>query len=495
MSLPGTSGAPEALLLIDGKLVPATGGATYENVNPATGQVIGVAPDASLDDLDAAMAAARRAFDETDWSTDVELRVRCLRQLQAAFVEHADEIRELTVAEVGCPVSLTFGAQLDVPVEGIGYAADVAEGYEWETDMGEASPFGVKSRRTIRREPVGVVAAITPWNFPHQINLAKVAPALAAGCTVVLKAAPATPWSATVLGRMIAEHTDIPAGVVNVITSSQNAIGEVLCTDPRVDLVSFTGSTATGRKVMAAASDTIKKTFLELGGKSAYIVLDDADVATASVGVAFQIMVHAGQGCAITTRMLVPRAQHDEYVDQVVAMMGSLGWGDPTDAGNFMGPLVSKAQQERVLGYIRTAVDEGATIVTGGKAGELDGDLAGGFFVEPTVLTGVDQNSTVAQEEIFGPVLAIIPHDGDDDAVAIANNSKFGLSGAVVGGDIERARAVARRVRTGTIGVNGGIFYSPDMPFGGYKQSGIGREMGVAGFEEYLEIKSIAEGV
>jgi aldehyde dehydrogenase (NAD+) len=500
MALPGTPGsdawgAAESLLLIDGKLVPASGGATYENINPATGKVVGVAPDASLDDIELAMAAARRAFDETDWSTDVEFRVRCIRQLQAAFQEHADEIRELTVAEVGCPVSLTYGAQLDVPVEGLGFAADTAEGYAWETDMGEAAPFGMKSHRTIRREPIGVVAAITPWNFPHQINLAKVGPALAAGCTVVLKAAPATPWSATVLGRLVAEHTDIPAGVLNVITSQQNAIGEVLCTDPRIDLVSFTGSTATGRRIMAAAADTLKKTFLELGGKSAYIVLDDADPATAAIGAAFQIMAHAGQGCAITTRMVVPRAMHDEIVDQVVGMIGGIGWGDPTDAGNFMGPLVSKAQQDRVLGYINTAVDEGATIVTGGKAGELEGDLAGGFFVEPTVLTGVDQNSTIAQEEVFGPVLAVIAHDGDDDAVAIANNSAFGLSGAVVGGDIARARAVANRVRTGTIAVNGGIFYSPDMPFGGYKQSGIGREMGVAGFEEYLEIKSIAEGI
>jgi len=224
-------------------------------------------------------------------------------------------------------------------------------------------------------------------------------------------------------------------------------------------------------------------------------VLDDADAATAAIGVAFQIMAHAGQGCAITTRLLVPRERHDEMVDQVIAMIGSIGWGDPTDPGNFMGPLISKTQQDRVLGYIATAVAEGATVATGGRIGQLTGDLAGGFFVEPTVLVGVHQDSTIAQEEVFGPVLAVIPHDGDDDAVAIANNSAFGLSGAVVSADVERARSVARRVRTGTIGVNGGIFYSPDVPFGGYKQSGIGREMGVAGFEEYLEIKSIAEGI
>jgi aldehyde dehydrogenase (NAD+) len=485
----------DPLLLIDGELVPASGSATYDNINPATGRVIGVAPDASHGDIDRAAAAARRAFDESGWADDVALRVRCMRQLRSAFEAHADDIRADTVAEVGCPVSLTYGAQLDVPVEGLGYAADVAEGYAWETDLGEAAPFGIRSRRTLRREPVGVVAAITPWNFPHQINLAKVGPALAAGCAVVLKAAPATPWAATWLGRLVAEQTDIPAGVLNVITSQQNAIGEALCTDHRVDLVSFTGSTATGRTVMAAAAGTLKKTFLELGGKSAYIVLDDADAATAAIGVAFQIMAHAGQGCAITTRLLVPRERHDEMVDQVIAMIGSIGWGDPTDPGNFMGPLISKTQQDRVLGYIATAVAEGATVATGGRIGQLTGDLAGGFFVEPTVLVGVHQDSTIAQEEVFGPVLAVIPHDGDDDAVAIANNSAFGLSGAVVSADVERARSVARRVRTGTIGVNGGIFYSPDVPFGGYKQSGIGREMGVAGFEEYLEIKSIAEGI
>lgn len=485
----------EHRLLIDGELCEAEGGATYENLNPATGQVIGVAPDASAVDLDRAIGAARAAFDNTDWSTNTELRARCLRQLQEAFERHSDEIREMTVAEVGCPVMLTHGAQLDVPVSGLGYYADTVDSYEWETDMGEAKPFGIRSRRTIRREAVGVVGAITPWNFPHQINLAKVGPALGAGCTVVLKAAPDTPWAANVLGRLAATETDIPAGVLNTITSADKLIGATLCTDARVDLVSFTGSTGTGRKVMEAAAQSIKKTFLELGGKSAYIVLDDADATIAAMGVAFQIMSHSGQGCAITTRMLVPRERHDEMVDAVVAMINGIGWGDPNDPANFAGPLISKAQQDRVLGYIDTAVAEGATVVLGGKAGALEGDLAGGFFVEPTVLTDVDQDSTVAQEEVFGPVLAVIPHDGDDDAVAIANNSQFGLSGAVVAGDVERARAVARRVRTGTMGINGGIFYSPDMPFGGYKQSGVGREMGVAGLEEYLEIKSMAEGI
>ncbi len=482
----------ESRMLIDGKLVDAASGATYDNVNPATEQVIGVAADGGAPDMDAAIGAARRAFDVSDWSTDLDLRLRCLRQLHAPFLTHADELRATTVAEVGCPVSLTYGAQLDAPVEGLEWITNFAESFEWETDLGLAAPFGITTHRTIRREATGVVGAITPWNFPHQINLAKLGPALAAGNTVVLKPAPLTPWTATLLGRMIADETDIPAGVVNIVTSAGNDVGAQLTTDPRVDLVSFTGSTATGRKVMASAAATIKKVFLELGGKSAFIALDDADMGSVAMGVAFQIMAHAGQGCAITTRLLLPRARHDEGVEAVVSMLGAIGYGDPTDAANFMGPLVSEAQRQRVLGYIATAVDEGATIVTGGG---IPAHLPTGFFVEPTVLVGVLPDATVAQEEIFGPVLSVISHDGDDDAVSIANNSQFGLSGAVVGADVERARAVARRIRTGTIGVNGGLFYSPDVPFGGYRQSGIGREMGAAGFEEYLETKVLAEGV
>ena len=268
----------EERLLIDGELRPARSGAVFETVNPATGAVLGVAADGSAEDLDAAIGAARRAFDGTDWSTDVELRVRGLRQLQAAFERHADEIRAMTVAETGSPLSLTYSAQLDTPVGSLGWVADLAERYEWETDLGDAEPLGIPSHRWVRREATGVVGAVTPWNVPHQINLAKLGPALAAGNTVVLKPAPDTPWCATVLGRLIAEETDIPAGVVNVVPSSDHAIGAMLSTDPRVDQVSFTGSTATGRKVMAAAADTVKKVFLELGGKSAFVILDDADL-------------------------------------------------------------------------------------------------------------------------------------------------------------------------------------------------------------------------
>jgi len=339
---------------------------------------------------------------------------------------------------------------------------------------------------------VGVVGAITPWNFPHQINLAKLGPALAAGNTVVLKPAPDTPWCASVLGSIIAEETDIPAGVVNVVTSSDHALGAQLVEDPRVDLVSFTGSTATGRSVMTAAAQGLKRVFLELGGKSAFIVLDDADLRAACSYAAFNVATHAGQGCAITTRLLVPRAKYDEAVAIAAKSLRRIGVGDPNDDKTLCGPVISARQRERIEGYLELAVKEGGSFAAGGGR---PADRDRGFWIEPTLITGLTNESRTAREEIFGPVLVILPHDGDDDAVRIANDSPYGLSGAVHGGDLERARGVARRLRTGTVSVNGGVWYSADVPFGGYKQSGVGREMGVAGFEEYLETKSIAEGV
>jgi aldehyde dehydrogenase (NAD+) len=480
----------EDRLLIDGELVAATGGAVYENINPATEEVLGIAADASAADVERAIGAARRAFDTTDWSTNLELRVRGMRQLHAAMRANLDGLKATTVAEVGAPVMLTSGPQVETPIEFLTYNADLAERYAWSVDLGVAESFGMKSRRWIEREPVGVVGAITPWNFPTQINLAKMAPALAAGCTVVLKVAPDTPWSGSVLGRLIAEHTDIPAGVVNVITSSRKDIGEVITTDPRVDLVSFTGSTVTGRRIMAAASATVKRVFLELGGKSAFIVLDDADFAGAIGSCAFQVCIHGGQGCAITTRLLLPRSRYDEGVEIARATIASMPYGDPTDPSVIMGPLVSAAQRDRVDGYVQTAVAEGATLATGGKR---PAHFDKGWFYQPTLLVGVEPHHTVAQEEIFGPVLVSIAYDDDDDAVRIANDSIYGLSGAVYSGDHQRALAVARRIRTGTIVVNGGNYYGADVPFGGYKQSGVGREMGVLGFEEYLQAKSLAE--
>jgi aldehyde dehydrogenase (NAD+) len=375
-------------------------------------------------------------------------------------------------------------------VAGLTYVAELAERYSWRQELGVASSFGTETLRYVLREPAGVVAAIVPWNFPMQIQLAKIGPALAAGCTVVLKAAPATPWTAAMLGRIAAEETDLPSGVLNVITSSRNAAGQRLVEDPRVDVVSFTGSTATGRTIMAAAAPTVKRLFLELGGKSALLVLDDADMALAAAVAAFQITTHAGQGCAVTTRVLLPRDRFDEGVEAIAATIASIGYGDPADPSNLMGPLISAAQRDRVLDYISSAVDDGGTIVAGGAR---PAHLPVGYFVEPTVITGLEPGAKAVREEIFGPVLCVLPHDGDTDAVRIANDSIFGLSGAVIGTDLERARSVAARLRTGTVGINGGQWYAPDVPFGGYKQSGVGRESGVAGFEEYLETKSVAE--
>lgn len=478
-------------LFIDGTMSAGSAG-TFPTINPATEEVLGVAADAGADDMGRAIEAARCAFDETDWSRDTALRVRCVRQLREALRQHLEELRDLTIAEVGAPRMLTQIAQLEVPVNDLAFAADTAESYVYKQDLGEAAPMGIPTRRTIAREAVGVVGAITPWNFPHQINLAKIGPALAAGNTVVLKPAPDTPWCAAVLGELIAEYTDFPPGVLNIVTSSDHAVGALLAKDPRVDMISFTGSTATGRSVMSDGAATIKKVFLELGGKSAFIVLDDADLGGA-VGVAgFSVCMHAGQGCAITTRLVVPRARYDEAVSIAAATLAGIKAGDPTDPGTICGPVISARQRDRIQGYLDSAIAEGGTFACGGGR-PADRDV--GFFIEPTVIAGLGNDARCAREEIFGPVLTVIPHDGDEDAVRIANDSPYGLSGTVFGADPQRAARAAGRLRAGTINVNGGVWYSADAPFGGYKQSGNGREMGLAGFEEYLEIKTIATAI
>lgn len=478
----------ESRLLIDGKLVTGSGG-TFETINPATEEVLGVAANADQADMGAAIGAARAAFDETDWSTNTELRVRCLRQLREALQANVEELRELTIAEVGAPRMLTSGAQLEGPIDDLAFSADTAENYRWRSDLGYATPQGIPTNRVVAREAVGVVGAITPWNFPHQINLAKVGPALAAGNTLILKPAPDTPWAAAVLGDIITEHTDFPAGVINIVTSDDHGVGALLSKDPRVDMVSFTGSTNTGRAVMTDAAVTIKKVFLELGGKSAFLVLDDADLNGACAMAAFTVAMHAGQGCAITTRLVVPRAKYDEAVEAAAATLGGIKPGDPNSKRTVCGPVISARQRDRIQGYLDSAIAEGGRFACGGGR---PADLDTGFFIEPTVIAGLDNSAKVSREEIFGPVLTVIAHDGDDDAVRIANDSPYGLSGTVFSGDDDRAQAVASRLRVGTVNVNGGVWYSADAPFGGYKQSGVGREMGVAGFEEYLETKLIA---
>jgi aldehyde dehydrogenase (NAD+) len=486
----GGSGVGEGRLFIDGRLTEARSGRRYANINPADESVIGEVADAGPEDMEAAIAAARRAFDETDWSTNVELRLKCLTQLRDGLRAVMPELREQIVREVGAPMAITHnGPQGDGPVGILDYYLDVLKDYRWQQELPVTRNMGVPSRRFVLREAAGVVAAVTPWNFPFQINMAKLAPALAAGCTTVLKPAPDTPWSATILGRVAAEYTDIPAGVLNVVTAANPAaIGEMLVTDPRVDVVSFTGSTQTGRHIMAQAAATIKKVFLELGGKSANIILDDADFPTAlQSGLA--VCFHAGQGCALPTRMLLPRKRYAEGVAILQAMFGHIAYGDPYGENQIMGPLISRRQQERVLDYIEIGRAEGAKVAFGGNR---PAQLERGFYVEPTLFVDVDNSMRIAREEIFGPVLVVIPFDDDDDAVRIANDSIFGLSGAVFSADTERAWRIARRIRTGTFNINGANFFAPDSPFGGYKQSGIGREMGEAGFEEYLQMKTVA---
>jgi aldehyde dehydrogenase (NAD+) len=480
----------EDRLLIDGELVAAENGKTYETISPSTEKVLGTAADASVADTRRAISAARRAFDTTEWSRDVAFRAHCLRQLHQALLDNVENLRPILVHEVGAPVSSTSGPQLEMPIGIVGWYAELLSTYQFTEDLGNREAFGMVSHRWIEKEAAGVVAAIIAYNYPVQLALAKLAPALAAGCTVVLKGAPDTPWASLALGKLIAESTDIPAGVVNILTSSDNASGIELTTNPDIDVITFTGSTPVGRAIMAAASPTLKRVFLELGGKSALVMLDDGDPGAAAMMCAFAATSHSGQGCAITSRLVVPRAQYDDVVDLTRQMLAGVPYGDPTDPANMMGPLINARQREKVAGYVDRAISDGAKAVIGGRAPE---HLPTGYYYEPTLIVGADENSAIAQEELFGPVLVVLPHDGDDDAIRVANNSIFGLSGAVMSADNDRALKVARSIRSGTVSVNGGMYYGPDSPFGGYKQSGIGREMGAASMDEFLERKTLAE--
>ncbi len=481
----------EQHLYINGELREAAGGRVYDNYSPVTEALIGVAADATLSDAERALAAARDAFDNSDWSTDHAKRIAALRRFVAELENSLDDIKAATMAETGCTRFFADGPHCAGPVAMAGWSMDYAEAFEWRRDIGEFEVMGMTSRREVWKEAAGVVAAISPWNFPNQINFAKCLPALSAGCTVVLKSAPDTPWTAALMGRCAAK-AGLPAGVFNVITAADPAeIGDFLTADPRVDVVSFTGSTAVGRHVMSRASNTIKKVFLELGGKSAMIVLDDADLGSALFG-AFAVTAHAGQGCAITTRLLVPRSKLKETEELLKAYFAGITYGSEDTSGELMGPLINARQRDRVLAMIERAKQEGATLIFGGGK---PAHLEKGYYVEPTIFSDVSNDMTIAREEVFGPVLAIIPFEDDDDAVRIANDSIYGLSGAIHSGSEARARAVAARLRTGTVNINGGNFLGPDAPFGGYKQSGIGREMGPEGFDEYLETKTVAFSV
>jgi acyl-CoA reductase-like NAD-dependent aldehyde dehydrogenase len=479
-------------MLIDGELVDSSSGATFTNVNPATEEDLGQVADGTPDDVRRAIDAARRAFDETDWSTDRAFRQRCLLQLQEALQVEQEELREELILEVGCPRMVTHGPQLDAPLaEALTYPAKLIDEYPWETELADVMVdlTGQLTSRRVWREAVGVVGAIVPWNYPFEVSINKLGQALATGNTVVLKPAPDTPCNATRLGRLIAERTDIPAGVVNVVTASDHLVGEELTLSPKVDLISFTGSTPVGQRIMEKGAATMKRLFLELGGKSAVVALEDADLALACmIGIA--PCLHAGQGCATPTRMLLPRARYDEGIEMLQGIYESVAVGDPQDPGTLCGPVISARQRERVLGYIRTGIDEGARVVVGGL-GAPDG-LDRGYYVRPTLFADVDNSMTIAREEIFGPVLVVIPYDDEDEAVRIANDSPYGLAGFVLSASRERSLAVARRLRAGSISVDGGAPYGADLPFGGYKASGVGRQNGVAGFDQYLEVKSVA---
>lgn len=489
MTTPALSAyTPEERLLIDGKLVESSTGKKFDNIDPATEDVLGQVADGTKQDMQRAITAARRAFDETDWSTNHAFRKHCLEQLQEAIESELEEFRSELVDEVGTPVSLTYMAQLDWPLsDAFRWPAKMIDEFPWERRLPDSNLAGLTSHRAVRKEAIGVVGAVVPWNFPFEVTVNKLGPILAMGNTVILKPAPDTPWNATRLGRLIAEKTDIPAGVVNVVTSSDHLVGEELTLDPRVDLISFTGSTATGMRIMEKGAATLKKVFLELGGKSAMIVCDDADFAAVLPSGAAACM-HGGQGCALQTRILLPRSRYAEGVEILTAVMQNIPYGDPKNPANLQGPQISALQRDRIESYIAKGIAEGATVAVGGGRPK---QLPKGWFVEPTLFVDVENSMTIAQEEIFGPVVAVIPFDDDDDAVRIANDSKYGLSGGVFSSDLGRGMNIANRIRTGSIAVNGGIWYGSDAPYGGYKTSGIGRQNGLEGLEQYSETKTV----
>jgi len=470
-------------LYIDGRWVEPEDG-RYDDISPATEETIATAPDASVAQVGEAIAAARRAFDDGPWGgMSHQERAGCLNQLGDALVKHADEFFALSQAEWGC-----IANERVMQVDGAGYMSMRAA--QLAAELNDQPMTGVGAGKTLLRyEPLGVVSILTPWNFPHCLNVMKLNNALAAGNTVVLKPSPLTPLAGLALARIIDEHTDIPPGVVNVVTPSSVEAAKLLTTDPRIDMISFTGSSAVGCEVMSAAGPTMKRILLECGGKSASIVLDDATVTDEMLEqMLFDCCsLHAGQACILHSRLLLPDSKHDEVVDRLVALARDVKVGDPTDPEAQMGPLISAAQLKRVQGHVDGAVNDGAKLVTGG--GRPAG-LDVGFYFEPTILTDVDPDSTIAQEEVFGPVLTVLRYRDDDDAVAIANNSRYGLSGAVWGSDVDRAVGVARRVRTGQIAVNG--IGPGDAPFGGFKLSGFGREGGgIGSLHQYMEPKAI----
>jgi acyl-CoA reductase-like NAD-dependent aldehyde dehydrogenase len=464
-------------IYIGGEWVSSAGTGILEVINSTTEQVMGSVPEGTVQDVDAAVAAARSAF--ASWSeTSVHERADWMAKIGEALGARMDEIAALIAQEVGMPLKLSGIIQAGLPTTTFNSMPKLLEEMTWEEQVGNS---------LIVREPVGVVAAITPWNYPlHQIA-AKVAPAMAAGCTVIVKPSQVAPLNAAVLADVI-DEVGLPAGVFNLVTGRGSVIGEALALHPDVDAISFTGSTAAGRRVAEAAAGTIKRVALELGGKSPNVILEDADFQKAITDGLAKCFLNTGQTCSALTRMLVPRSRLAEAEQIATAVAQFYKPGDPFADATTMGPLVSEEQLELVRGYIRKGSEEGAKLIAGGA--EAPEGLDDGYFVKPTVFSEVTPEMTIAQEEIFGPVLVLMPYDDEDDAVAIANNSVYGLAGGVWSGDAERAKRVARRIRTGQVEINGGAF-NPLAPFGGYKQSGYGRELGHFGLEEFLQVKAL----
>jgi acyl-CoA reductase-like NAD-dependent aldehyde dehydrogenase len=474
-----TAAAPQVKdrIFIGGEWAQPRGADPIEVVNPTTEEVMGTIPGCTPADADRAVAAARAAFE--DWAqTSREERARYVAAIAEGLNERGDEIAATIAQELGMPLKLSRIIQVGLPAAQFASMPKLMEEVAWEEEIGNSR---------VLREPVGVLGAITPWNYPLNQIAAKVAPALAAGCTVVLKPSEVTPLNAFLLAEVI-EAAGLPAGVFNLVTGTGPVVGEAIAAHPGVDMVSFTGSTRAGRRVSELASATVKPVAMELGGKSPNVILDDADLEKAVPDGVAKCFLNSGQTCSALTRMLVPRQRLAEAEVLAKAAAETFTPGDPFESSTRLGPLVSEVQRERVRGYVEKGIEEGARLIAGGA--EPPEGLERGFFVRPTVFSEVEAEMTIGQEEIFGPVLAIQPYEGEDDAVRIANSTEYGLAGGVWSADAERAIAVARRIRTGQIEINGGAF-NPLAPFGGYGQSGHGRENGRYGIEELLQVKSL----
>lgn len=469
-------------LYVGGRWVDPAGTERITVTSPVTEEPIGSTPEATVVDADRAVAAARRAVDEGPWPhLDPLERVAVLRRFAEIYGAHVDEMADLITTEMGSPRSFSRLGQGAGPHALIDFYARLGTTFDWEHERP-----GLMGRAIVRHEPVGVVVAIAPWNVPQVAIMSKLAPALLAGCAVIVKPSPETPFDALVMARWL-DEAGFPEGVVSVLPGGRQ-LGEHLVSHEGVDKVAFTGSTAAGRRIGAICGQALRRVSLELGGKSAAIILDDADIDRTVNGLRFASFLNSSQACAAQTRVLAPRARYDDVLDAMGTMATDLVVGDPADAATDIGPMVTRVHQERVSGYIAIGRDEGARIVAGG-AGTPDG-IDRGWYVRPTIFAG-DNSMRVAREEIFGPVIVVIPYEDEPDAIRIANDSEFGLAGSVWTGDKSHGLDVARRIRTGTIGVNK---YGPDFvgPFGGYKASGIGREYGVEGLIEFTEVKNIA---